>query len=157
MRLTKICFVGGIVCGRIASSFGLAALTPHQSAQKSTGVMATSALPSSSSFNEIHRWAAFSIFAASLFIAGPCQADEFGVERDAPTLYTGETVEVSNCNFSRSNGLSVTSQIQSVFCVVTFVRSVQNVVLWEHVSRLSRERIPTTMMCPESTFVIHPI
>jgi hypothetical protein len=107
MRFTSIYFVGGIVCGRIASSCGLAALTPLQqpprSSQKSSAVTATSSLSSSSSVNEIHRWAAVSIFAASLLIAGPCQADEYGVERDAPTLYTGETVEVSYCDLNRSS------------------------------------------------------
>jgi hypothetical protein len=109
MRLTKVCFVGGIVCGRIATSLGLAALTPRRSSQKSSAVLATSAFSSSSSVNEFHRWAAVSICAASLLIGGPCQADEFGVERDAPTLYTGETVEVSYCNLNRSN---VTCPIQ---------------------------------------------
>jgi len=34
------------------------------------------------------------VFVATVAVGNPVYADEYGIEKDAPTLYTGETVEV---------------------------------------------------------------
>ena len=38
---------------------------------------------------------ASAVFVATVAVGGPVYADEYGVEKEAPTLFTGETVEVS--------------------------------------------------------------
>lgn len=54
-----------------------------------------------------HPWVRSIVFATVVVVAAPvlCLADEYGVEKDAPTFSTGETVEVSHA-FCRVFGRS---------------------------------------------------
>lgn len=83
------------VCGGISAAAS-AFVAPSFGPSRSTTSL-------SASMGDLRRWAVDSVCAASLAVAvavavavAPAFADEFGVEKDAPTLFTGETVEVCN-------------------------------------------------------------
>lgn len=71
----------------VASAFS-PATTSYSSPCLTTRLSASSGVA-----DELRRWAVVSAVAVSIAVAPAC-ADEYGVEKDAPTLFTGETVEV---------------------------------------------------------------
>ena len=57
----------------------------------------TSNPPSRDSFAKVASDAVTLCLILAVGTSAPAFADEIGVEKDAPTLYTGETVEVCHC------------------------------------------------------------
>lgn len=64
------------------------------SATSSPSRTSTQLSASSSVGEDLRRWAVASVFAVAVVAAPAAFADEIGVDKDAPTLFTGETVEI---------------------------------------------------------------
>jgi hypothetical protein len=83
----------------LASAHALSPSTgPLGSLHKSSTVSKPNVVPAESSASlqpKLDNWMLSGLFAASFFLVVPVQASEIGVEVEAPTLYTGESVMVS--------------------------------------------------------------
>ena len=84
----------------IPTATGFTTLTPErrripQVTTPSTRITALSASQKYSPLDELRIWVAASVITAASFVASsPAFADEIGREREAPTFFTGETVEI---------------------------------------------------------------
>lgn len=101
----------------------------------------------------------FLVGAASVFVGAvlPSWADEIGMENDAPTLITGETVEVGPADVLGGLGGSLLADEQRCFHHIVshwglfliprfFSRFVRNVVLWGPAYKRNCAASGTTMM-----------
>ena len=112
--------------------------------------------------------------AAIIFSASPVLADEYGVEKEAPTLFTGETVQVRfyvlvfvffdestiKKSFFHLISLSLPIDLLPIllYCNLYYTaRYVSNAVPWEPVPKQSCGHLKTTMTKRTNTLRILPI
>jgi len=101
--LTLLLTAGGGISFHSAAAFsttncGKRSLDSSASQSQRTTTTSSSSLSASQSpslFDELRVWTAVSLFtAASILTPSSVLADEIGQEREAPTIFTGETVEI---------------------------------------------------------------
>jgi len=101
MRLLTLFLTAGGISFQSAAAFsttnhGKRSLDNSASqSQRTTTSSSLSASQSPTPFHELRVWTAVSLFtAASILTPSSVLADEIGQEREAPTIFTGETVEI---------------------------------------------------------------
>lgn len=100
------------------------------------------------------------MFASVILMGSPVLADEYGVEKEAPTIFTGETVEVRNsCESLRPEVRSqdFISCPHFIPCLLCTCRSALSEGLLELAFKRKSERWRMIMINHSNIFLNHPI